>query len=111
MTPAIILQELRRRSRMFQYEIAHGPGFTMLVTLAHEAQAGVPVSVTSLCLASYTPPTTALRHLGLLEQMGLVERNADPLDARRVWIELTETGAGLMAEYFGTTTERSRARD
>ena len=80
----------------------------MLVTL-FEAQTSAPVSVTSLCLASYAPSTTALRHLGLLEQMGLVERIADALDARRVWIELTDTGAGLMSEYFSTTPKAQAA--
>ncbi|MEP9359418.1 PAS domain-containing protein [Sphingomonas sp. KR3-1] len=50
------------------------------------------VYVSSACLASHVPPSTALRHLALLEERGLVARVADPFDKRRFMLGLTPCG-------------------
>ena len=43
---------------------------------------------------------TALRWIQKLHFDGLVGRQADPLDARRVWIELSAKGIAAMDQYF-----------
>jgi DNA-binding MarR family transcriptional regulator len=55
-----------------------------------------PASVTSLCLASGAPPTTALRHLGELEADGFVARSDDPRDARRHYLDLTGKARAML---------------
>lgn len=50
------------------------------------------VSVTSLCLASKSPATTALRRIERLLEAGLVSCTQDPKDRRRKCIELTDEG-------------------
>ena len=42
------------------------------------------VSVTSLCIASGVPPTTALRWIAQMSEAGLLERVEDEADRRRV---------------------------
>lgn len=58
------------------------------------------VSVTSLCIASGIPSTTALRWIGILINAGLCERLEDDQDRRRVFIGLTDKGAQTAASYF-----------
>lgn len=84
----------------------HFPGLSdtaweMLLDLALSAQTGRRVCVTSLCLAAYAPATTGLRHISLLAGEGLIERHADPDDARRVFVKLTRLAGERLGEYLG----------
>ncbi|HEY6817592.1 MAG TPA: winged helix DNA-binding protein, partial [Croceibacterium sp.] len=58
------------------------------------------VSVTSLCIASGVPPTTALRWIGQLTSAGLLERVEDEADRRRAFLALSDTAAEAIARYF-----------
>ena len=49
------------------------------------------------------PPTTALRHIRTLTDRGLVERQADPHDGRRVFIALTQETADALVRWFGAS--------
>jgi DNA-binding MarR family transcriptional regulator len=51
------------------------------------------VAVSSLCIAAAVPPTTALRWIKTLTDLGLLVRTADPQDGRRVYIELAPKAA------------------
>lgn len=59
-----------------------------------------PTSVSSACIGSAAPASTALRHLIALENEGLVERTVDPDDARRKLTRLSRDGAQLMDAYL-----------
>lgn len=63
------------------------------------------VSVSSACIGSAAPPTTGLRWLGVLADEGLVLREPDPDDQRRILVRLTERGARAMDEYFAAAAE------
>ena len=58
------------------------------------------VSVTSLCIASGVPPTTALRWIGQMTESGLFQRVEDDADRRRAFIALSDRSADAMARYF-----------
>jgi DNA-binding transcriptional ArsR family regulator len=58
------------------------------------------VSVSSLCIASAVPPTTALRWIRTLTDKGIVHRQADPHDGRRVFIALTDDTAEALTRWF-----------
>lgn len=51
------------------------------------------ISVTSLCLASRVPVTSALRRIDRLLVEGLITYALDPTDRRRKYVELTTDGA------------------
>lgn len=65
--------------------------------LAELEQQRVPVS--SLCLASGVPATTALRWISTLERRGVIERTADPHDGRRYYLALSEQTSIQMARF------------
>lgn len=58
------------------------------------------ISVSSLCYAGRCPPTTALRHITMLTERGLIERVPDPADRRRVNLRLTDAGTGLCENWL-----------
>ena len=72
----------------------------MLLDLTAARSEHARVSVTSLCIASGVPPTTALRWIGQMTDAGLFERVEDDTDRRRAFIALTDRAADAMARYF-----------
>lgn len=64
------------------------------------------ISVTSLCLASRSPVTTALRRIERLQGAGLVTFNHDPKDRRRKYIELTAAGTTRVTEVIRGVSRR-----
>jgi DNA-binding MarR family transcriptional regulator len=56
--------------------------------------------VTSLCIASGVPPTTALRWIAQMTEAGLLAKDQDENDRRRAFVALTEPAADALARYF-----------
>ncbi|WP_334174515.1 response regulator [Pseudoxanthobacter sp.] len=94
------------RETLFKAELFSDPAWDMLLDLAVGEASGRPISVTSLCLASGVPTTTALRRLDDLQSAGLIDRVPDETDRRRIIVRLTEDGRGRMNSYL----ERQAAR-
>ena len=65
--------------------------------------------MTSLCIASGVPPTTALRWIGQMTEAGLLERVEDETDRRRAFIALSDNAACAMARYFAEIGKVARA--
>lgn len=81
----------RRRGQIFS-EVRFGePSWDMILELYLSACDGQSVDVTSLCRACSVSQTTALRHLDRLERQGLVRREADVADGRRIFVRQCET--------------------
>lgn len=76
------------------------PSWDILLDLFIAQGKARPVSVSSACIASSTPQSTALRYVGLLEKVGLIRRAKDPRDGRRHYLELTEAGLSNMQAYL-----------
>jgi len=79
----------RLRERYFDEGLFANPAWDMVLDLFDCELSGRPVSVSSLCLASGVPQTTALRRINLLVKKGLFIRRDDPEDGRRVLIQLS----------------------
>lgn len=69
------------------------------------------LSVTSLCLASKSPVTTALRRIERLLEAGLVSCTQDPKDRRRKYIELTALGTEKVQETLQAIAQRLRGEE
>jgi hypothetical protein len=72
----------------------------MLCDLARAYLNGKQVSITSACIASHIPVTTALAHLKLLADDGLAERRPDPDDRRRHHLTITDKGFAIVKAAF-----------
>jgi len=95
-----IIRQRQLRSRFFDGELFADPAWDILLDLTAARAEHARVSVTSLCIASGVPPTTALRWIGQMTEAGLLARSDDERDRRRAFITLTERAANGMACYF-----------
>lgn len=75
------------------------PAWDMLLDLAAARLERRRVAVSSLCIAAAVPPTTALRWITTMTEMGLFTRYPDPDDGRRVFVTLSETATEAMTAY------------
>ena len=94
------IRKRRLRDRFFAAEIFADPAWDMLLDLCAARLEEKQVAVSSLCIAAYVPPTTALRWIRALTDQGLLIRVADPDDGRRMFVALSEGAADRMAAYF-----------
>jgi DNA-binding MarR family transcriptional regulator len=83
----------------------------MLTELLRARLARRRLSVTSLCLASKSPVTTALRRIERLLEAGLVSCTQDPKDRRRKYIELTALGTEKVQETLQAIAQRLRGEE
>ena len=95
-----IVRQRQLRARFFDGELFGDPAWDMLLDLTAARAEHTRVSVTSLCIASGVPPTTALRWIGQMTDAGLLCRVEDETDRRRAFITLTDKAADAMARYF-----------
>ena len=95
-----IIRQRQLRTRFFDGDLFGDPAWDILLDLTAARAEHARVSVTSLCIASGVPPTTALRWIGMMTEAGLLQRVEDDTDRRRAFVALTDKAADAMARYF-----------
>ncbi len=95
-----IIRQRQLRAKCFDGELFADPAWDILLDLTAARAEHARVSVTSLCIASGVPPTTALRWISQMTESGLLERIEDEADRRRAFIQLSDRAAEAMARYF-----------
>lgn len=95
-----LIRQRQLRARFFDAELFADPAWDVLLDLSAARVEGKRVSVTSLCIASGVPATTALRWIGQMVDSGLLLRVPDANDGRRAYIALSDEAADGMARYF-----------
>lgn len=91
----------RKRTSIFgNADLFSEPAWDILLDLFIANAEDKDVSVSSACIGSAAPPTTGLRWLGVLTEEGLVKRENDPEDNRRVLVKLTPAGQLAMERFF-----------
>jgi len=101
--PRLVRQIIRQRhlrSRHFAPGLFADPAWDILLDLTAARAEHRRVSITSLCIAAGVPHTTALRWIGHLVDLGILNRSEDTNDRRRAFITLSEKTADTMARYF-----------
>ena len=107
-TIALSLARMRnRRERFFPAELFAEPSWDILLDLFINQVRGIRVPTTSLCLAANAPQATALRHIGILEELGLLSRFRAPEDRRLVLVQITAKGYGQMRKSLGELIKSS----
>lgn len=99
------IRQRQARARFFDPELFADPAWDMLLDLTAAHGEGQQVCVTSLCIASGVPPTTALRWIGQMVEQGVFIRVEDEADRRRAFIALSEKSRECMARYFAALEE------
>jgi DNA-binding MarR family transcriptional regulator len=95
-----VISQRQLRAQVFPADLFSDPAWDILLDLTAAHAEHKRVSVTSLCIASGVPSTTALRWIRILTEAGLLVRLEDTADRRRAFIALSDRGARLMARYF-----------
>ena len=95
-----IIRQRQLRARFFDGDLFADPAWDILHDLSAARAERKSVSVTSLCIASGVPPTTALRWICQMTEAGLLVREQDEADRRRAFIGLSDGAADAMARYF-----------
>lgn len=95
-----IIRQRQLRARFFDNELFADPAWDILLDLTAARAEHNRVSVTSLCIASGVPPTTALRWISQMVEAGMLERVEDEEDRRRAFVALSDKAAEGMARYF-----------
>lgn len=101
-----------RRSREHAFgstDLFGEPAWDLLLDLFIAAKEGKQVPVTSACIGAAVPTTTALRWLAVLEDRGLVLREADPADARRAFVRLSADAYARMVAHFERAAREDEA--
>lgn len=94
------LNGIRARTMIFDPPLCEGAWIILLDLFANSG--GKPVSVTSACIASGYPITTALRWIKEMVAIELISRTADQADGRRFYLELTERAYGAIFSYLNS---------
>lgn len=95
------LQKARnRRMNFFGGDLFADPAWDIMIDLYVAAAEHKQISVTSACVASCAPHTTALRHLAILTEAGVILRTADVRDGRRVFVRLSDEARNAMTRWY-----------
>lgn len=90
-----------RRTDFLSSSLFGEPAWDMLLELFVRTIEQKRVTVGEICTASNVPQTTALRWIDVLVKEDLVCRRSDPLDGRRIHLELTPSAYAAMRDYSG----------
>lgn len=103
-----LIKARRARARYLSPELFAEPAWDMLLDLLRAEIARHRVSVSSLCIASGVPATTALRYINTMIRQEILDRRRDPQDGRRVYVALTPATSRALRRYFAEVVPNSR---
>lgn len=95
-----ILVARRTREVSFDADLFADPAWDILLELYLARLGQFDLSVTSLCMGSAVPQTTALRWINEMEKRGLLLRRRDPTDGRRIFVSLSKEATQQMAKLL-----------
>lgn len=108
-----VKSELLKRTLRYDYfpdRMLGEPAWDMLLDLYSADCSGSDISVTSLCIASHMPTTTALRWVKFMEDEGWVNRRADPKDGRRFFVSLAKPARSKIEAYFLVSNQLTKLK-
>jgi hypothetical protein len=106
-----LIKARRARTRYVSTELFGDPAWDILLDLLRAELTQQRVSVSSVCIASGAPQTTALRYLKTMVDRGMIVRRADQHDGRRVFIELSPEVSSGLRRYLVDVVQSCRTKD
>lgn len=100
-----VIRARQERARYVPDDLFAEPAWDMMLDLLRAEIAEQQVSISDLCLASRVPTTTALRWIATLERRGLLVRERDRRDGRRVFMKLESDLSAALRRYFAEIVE------
>jgi len=95
-----VIRARRMRDAFFPAGLFEDPAWDMLLDLYAAELEGLRVSVSSLCIAAAVAPTTALRWITRMTDLGLLVRKPDPADRRRAFLAMSGQARTGMRNYL-----------
>ena len=95
-----LIDAREKRTQHFGAELFADPAWDMLLGLALAEIEQRRMTISCLSAASLVPDTTALRWINTMEAAGVFLRFPDPMDRRRVFIELSQSASLAMKIYL-----------
>ncbi len=95
-----IIRARRLREEYLGSDLFADPAWDLLLDLLAARLEGRSVSVSSLCVAAAVPATTALRWISLLEAKGVILRQSDQRDGRRVLLRISDEMAAKLTDFL-----------
>jgi len=86
----------RKRAEFFPADLFADPAWDMILDMMVARLEGKEVSISSLCIASAVPPTTALRWIKDLTDRGFILRIPDKTDRRRTHVALSDEACNAL---------------
>lgn len=96
-----------RRSEISNGHLFSDPAWDILLDLFVGRVNGRDVTVTSACIASGRPSTTSLRYIDRMSQNGLLYRQKDTHDHRKVYLRITDSAFHTVADWIGSLREQT----
>lgn len=90
----------RLRTNVFRPGLFSDPAWDILLDLYTAEERGERVKITSLIGATAIPHSTIIRWARIMTQEGLLVRQKDPRDGRRIYVRLSPEARDLMEAYF-----------
>jgi DNA-binding MarR family transcriptional regulator len=92
------------RQKMIHPTVFSDPSWDILVELFYARLIGRTEYISSISVAGGTPPSTGLRHICVLEEMGFLTRTNHPDDRRRVNLCISDQAYEIVRDFFVRTS-------
>jgi DNA-binding MarR family transcriptional regulator len=100
-----LINARRERARYLSDELFADPAWDILLDLLHAELVSQRTTVSSLCIAAGVPATTGLRWISNMVKSGLLLRQPDKFDGRRVYVELAPDVSDALRNYIADVVQ------
>lgn len=102
-----MIRSRRIRDRFFHSAHFGEPAWDILLDLTLARLENNTVSVSSVCIASGVPMSTAMRWINEMVAAGLIQRRTDPNDGRRNFVNISPSTMQDMLRYLATVISQN----
>ena len=95
-----LYRQRREREATMGYDLFGEPAWDILLTLFVAHHTNQEMTASRVCISAATSTSTALRHLNMLEDRGLVSSTRDANDGRKRYVTLTAVALANVENFL-----------